>query len=200
MTGDDAQSFGTRSTLFLRLKTSSARPRQIAWEEFRARYAPVIAGFSRKLGVPAHEIDDVIQDVLLGFFAHLPTFVYDPSKGRFRGYLKVCTFRAVCRRHGKRVKFRAVPLEQVPDEDVQVDQAWRDVWMQEQLNRAVEAVRQAYGDNNTFRAFERFVIKGEPAAAVAADLGMPLNGVYKAKERVSLALREQLKALEDDEG
>jgi DNA-directed RNA polymerase specialized sigma24 family protein len=192
--------YSTRRTLLLRLNTNDAKPRELAWEVFRKRYAPVIAGFARKLGVKTHEIDDVIQDVLVGFYAQSPNFIYDPAKGRFRGYLKVCTFRAVQRRQGKRLKFKALPLDEVEDQDIEVEQLWQDVWMAEHLNRAVAAVRQQYENNHTFRAFERFVIKGEPAAQVAEDLGMQVNGVYKAKERVALAVRAQLEALENEEG
>jgi len=78
--------------------------REFAWDDFRKTYAPVIAGFAGKLGVRGADIDDVIQDVMLGFFAHSASFVYDPARGRFRGYLKVCTFRAM--RSGRRRRTR----------------------------------------------------------------------------------------------
>src|SRR4051812_29101208 len=73
----------TNPTIFLRLKESDSAPREIAWNEFSARYAPVIGGFARRLGARPQDIDDVVQDVLMGFFVKSPTFVYDPSKGRF---------------------------------------------------------------------------------------------------------------------
>src|SRR5678816_333376 len=76
----------TNPTLLLRIQHVEPRPRELAWTEFRARYGPIIAGFARKLGAKPQDLDDVIQDVMLGFYAKAPTFVYDPAKGRFRGY------------------------------------------------------------------------------------------------------------------
>jgi RNA polymerase sigma-70 factor (ECF subfamily) len=137
---------------------------------------------------------------MLGFYSRTPTFVYDPSKGRFRGYLKVCTIRAVRNRLGQNAKFESVPLDQLHDDDAHAEQIWNRLWAAELLNRAVATVRKAYGDNNTFQAFERYVIQAQPAEAVAEALGMTPNGVYKAKERISRAIREQLDLLERDEG
>lgn len=192
--------YTTRGTLLLRLKTDDTQGRELAWAEFRARYGPVIAGFARKLNVRQQDIDDCIQDVLLGFYSVSPKFVYDPGKGRFRGYLKVCTFRAVRQRAGKIVLYKAVPLEQIADEDAEIDHLWRDVWAQEQLNRAIADVRDAYENNNTYQAFARYVIDAEPAERVAAELGMTSNSVYKAKERIAQAVRARLEALEHEEG
>jgi hypothetical protein len=70
----------TRESIFLRMKSTDPQPREMAWAEFRRRYAPAIAGFARRLGARAHDIDDIVQDVCVGFFAVSPRFVYDPSK------------------------------------------------------------------------------------------------------------------------
>ena len=131
----------TRATIFLRLKSDDTSTREIAWSDFRARYAPVIAGFAIKLGVKTQDIDDIIQDVMLGFFAASPTFVYDPSKGRFRSYLKVCTMRVLRDRAGKTARLRSVPLDQATDDSIEFDQIWNDVWEQELLKRALDVAR-----------------------------------------------------------
>ncbi|MGH7178184.1 MAG: sigma factor, partial [Tepidisphaeraceae bacterium] len=85
----------TNPSIFLRLKQSDTAPREIAWAEFHKRYAPIITAFAQRLGARSQDVDDVVQDVLLGFYSKSPTFIYDPAKGRFRGYLKVCTYRAL---------------------------------------------------------------------------------------------------------
>src|SRR4029453_15379958 len=103
----------TNPSIFLRLNRSDADVRELAWHEFHRRPAGVIAGFARQGGMRAADVEDVVQDVLVGFYATSPTFVYDPAKGRFRGYLKRCTFHAVQRRLGRDGKFRGVPLAQV---------------------------------------------------------------------------------------
>jgi len=207
MSGDDskpsdessAEGFSTHATLLLRIKASEPQPREVAWREFRDRYAPIIAGFARNLGARPQDVDDVIQDVILGFYARSASFVYDPSKGRFRGYLKVCTFRVLRRRMG-RAMFRAVPIEDVDPESLEVDQVWNDVWEQEQLKRALDATREEYRANGTFRAFELYVILGHRPEDVAREVGVSVESVYKAKTRVTQVLRSKLRELTEEQG
>ena len=68
------------ASIFIRLNSADAKPREIAWLEFHQRYAPIIAGFAQIFGARAQDVDDVIQDVLLGFDGQSPTFIYDPSR------------------------------------------------------------------------------------------------------------------------
>jgi len=192
--------YTTNPTLFLRINAGDPGPREIAWEEFRQCYAPMIAGFARNLGAPPQDVDDLIQDVLLGFFALSPRFVYDPARGRFRGYLKVCTFRALRTRLGQNARFKALPLGDIDPESLEVEQVWNDIWEQELLRRALEEVRKCYADPITFRAFELYVILGRPAEDVARELSLNVNSVYKAKERVTQSLRKKLEALVEQQG
>ena len=192
--------YTTRASLLLRLNSAESGPREIAWEQFHDRYAPVIAGFARNLGGQPQEIDDVIQDVLVGFYAHSPAFVYDPSKGRFRGYLKVCTLRALQSRMRKRPRLKAVPLDRLQECDVEIEQVWNDVWAQEQLNRALTEVRDRYAGKKTFDAFHQHVLKARPADHVARELGMTIDGVRKAKQRITRALARRLKLMQIEEG
>src|SRR6476646_9127174 len=110
----------TNPSIFVRLKATDAKPREFAWNEFHARYAPIIATFARRLGGKPQDVDDAVQDVLAGFFAKAPTFIYDPVKGRFRGYLKVCTYHALKKRLGKQARVQGKPLDSVPEDSVAV--------------------------------------------------------------------------------
>ena len=173
--------------------------REIAWSAFRRRYAPVIAGFALNLGVAPQDIDDVIQGVLTGFYAAQPQFVYDPAKGRFRGYLKTCVIHALKRRHGARIVHQGRPLDQIEPADESMEQAWNESWEREQLREAIEQVRQHYEDNANFQAFHRVSIDGHPAAEVAQSLGMKIDAVYLAKSRCLARLRSTMRQLEDEE-
>src|ERR1700722_14460925 len=82
----------TRQSLFLRLKLESPA-REVAWQEFFDQYSGIIAAFGRRLGVRGDDIADLIQDIMIRFFSSSPDFIYNPSVGSFRGYLKVCTWR-----------------------------------------------------------------------------------------------------------
>jgi RNA polymerase sigma factor (sigma-70 family) len=190
----------TNPSIFLRLNRNDTATRELAWNEFHHRYAPAIASFARQLGARAADIEDIVQDVLIGFYATCPRFVYDPEKGRFRTYLKTCTFHAVQRRFGRELKFRGLPLEQVDPKALEVEQVWHDVWEQEQLRRAVQEVRQEMGTTKTFRAFEMYVILDLPPQEVSKRLALHVDNVYRSKETVTRMLREKLnmiRALEE---
>lgn len=189
----------TNPTIFLRLNAKDPKPRELAWEEFNARYAPIIAAFARKLGASANDADDVVQDVLLGFFAKSPTFVYDPAQGRFRGYLKVCAVRALGRRAGKNARFKGQPIDQIDPQAVAVEQEWNDVWEQQRLRTAMEEIRASMPDSRTFAAFEQYVVLDQPADQVAQKLGMHINSVYRAKEQITGMLQQKLDAGKDEE-
>jgi RNA polymerase sigma factor (sigma-70 family) len=189
----------TNPSIFLRLQASDAEPRQIAWEEFSSRYSPVITAFARRLGARPQDVEDVVQDVLMGFFLKSPTFIYEPSKGRFRSYLKVCTYRALRKRLGHEVRLHGVPLDDLAADAVAVDQVWSDVWEQQQLRIALDEVRAAMGATKAFRAFEMYVVFDQPAQAVADKLDMHLNSVYRAKEQITRLLQEKLAATRNDD-
>ena len=195
----NSSNFATRASIFIRLNSADAKPREIAWLEFHQRYAPIIAGFARNLGARAQDVDDVIQDVLLGFYGQSPTFVYDPSRGRFRGYLKVCTFRALKRRMGQNARFNGVPLDDVDPESPDVERTWNDAWERESFARAVAQLRREIGLTPRFKAFERHVMEDVPAEQVARELGMHLNSVYRAKQQIADKLKDRLKSMRDRE-
>ena len=193
----------TRPTLLLRLRPESPA-REVAWEEFHHCYAPMIAGFARKMGARAQDRDDIVQDVMTGLFSASGSFHYDPAKGRFRGFLKACTFRALRRRLGQDARFGGLPLDRVDAQALEVEQLWNDVWEHERLRRAMREVRDRYQSHpdraRTFRAFELFGLAEQPADRVAAELGMSVDSVHQAKSRISRALRDRVRELEEAEG
>ena len=185
----------TNPSIFLRLNLHAPAAREVAWQQFYQRWGGVIAGFARQLGASVQDTDDVVQDVLIGFYATSPTFVYDPSKGRFRGYLKTCTCHALRRRIARDVKFRGASLNQIDADALEVDQAWNDVWEQELLRRAVETLRAEIGTTRTFQAFDLYVIQDVSPQEVSRRLGLHIDNVYRSKESVTQLLREKLKEL-----
>lgn len=189
----------TNPSIFVRLNRADPEPREIAWRQFNDRYAPIIAGFARRLGARSHEVDDVVQDVLVSFYSKSPTFVYDPSKGRFRGYLKVCTLRALTKRLRRQLKLKTVPIDKISEDAVEIEQVWNDVWERQQLERAMAIVREQHTTGKSWRAFELHVVQGQLPQEVAKELGLSLSAVYKAKERIGGALRERIRALEKEE-
>jgi RNA polymerase sigma-70 factor, ECF subfamily len=193
-------SLATRESLFLRLKPD-APAREIAWREFYENYAPIMGGFARKMGAKPQDVSDVIQEVLVGFFAASPQFVYDPSLGRFRGYLKACVWRACQRKLGRQLSLQGRSLDEIDSGDPGVSQVWDDAWQNQTLQRALELVRERYAERpdkaRTFRAFEMFAILDAPAEEVAKELNMSVDSVHQAKSRVSSAIRAEMKELDE---
>src|SRR5947209_705330 len=68
------------------MRADSRRDR--AWVVFHARYRGVILGWCLRRGLGPDGAEDLTQDVLLKLFQQLPLYSHDPSRGRFRGWLK----------------------------------------------------------------------------------------------------------------
>ena len=198
----------TNPSIFLRLNRTDTRARQVAWREFHDRYAPIISAFARKLGAHPQDLDDIVQDVLTGFYSTSPTFTYDPAKGRFRGYLKTCTCHVLRKRAlaGARgtpngqapVRARApqhVSLNNVDPAALEVEQIWNDVWEQQLLRRAIEQLRAEIGHSKTFRAFELYVMLDRPAQEVSAQLDVHPDNVYRSREQVTQMLRDRIETI-----
>jgi RNA polymerase sigma-70 factor, ECF subfamily len=195
--------YATRQTLLLRIRPGEP-DWEIAWREFYDVYGGIIGGFARNMGAPAQDIPDIIQEVLLGFFGVSPTFVYNPQQGRFRGYLKTCTWRVFQRRLRGRLQVSGRSVEDISDDEQPVEEAWNDCWEQEQLRRAMEEVRQRYmADSDTartFKAFEMYAILEQSAETIAEQLQMNVNSVHQAKSRVSKAIKAVFDRLNESAG
>lgn len=197
-TADDrALAHATRASLFQRLKSPAPADRESAWVEFLARYGPVIVGFARRCGASQQDVDDIVQDVTASFLAVSGEFVYDPARGRFRGWLKTCTVRAAVRRAGKNLRFRGVPLDALPEIEAAVELVWDDVWEKELVHRALRTLRDSAGDTLSFRAFEQHVLLDRPAGDVANELGTSAENVRQAKSRMTRRLRELVNQLRE---
>jgi RNA polymerase sigma-70 factor (ECF subfamily) len=198
----------TRASIFLKLKSSDPAPRELAWRQFYERYAPVILGYAKRTGASAQQAEEVVQNLISGFFEASPRFVYDPSRGRFRGYLKACVGRALSRTRRESSRHATVPVDEldVPDArygDGGDEELWEQLWRQQLLRRAIDIARQHYqrrGKLKTFEAFEQNVLLGVPAQQAAQKLGMNVASVHTAKLRVTEKLKEIRAILQDEEG
>ncbi len=190
--------YATRASIFLRLRDDREKVQDLAWEEFRKRYTAVIVGFARNAGLPAQDAEDVLQDVMLGFFRLVPEFEYDPSKGRFRGYLKRATLNAIRKRARGATSAIYVDNEWLDEQASVPDARWETQWSEHIHARALEEARRRV-DEKTFEAFQLYSQRGVPAESVAADLGIGINSVHQAKSRVLNIIRavvDRLRAVE----
>ena len=79
----------TRQSLLLRAQNGEEN----AWKDLTDLYRPLIIGWLNRQGVPAVDLDDLSQDVLLTVVKHLPRFEHSGRRGAFRTWLRtiVCS-------------------------------------------------------------------------------------------------------------
>lgn len=192
--------YATRASIFLRLRADGTIDRELGWNEFAEKYSRVIAGFARNAGLKAQEVDDVLQDVLMGFFRVSADFNYDPAKGRFRGYLKRVTLNAIRSRHRRRrPDVNLAPEWEPPAHDEVTDAAWDRQWTEQLLFRAMDQVRERV-EERTWKSFELYGMRGAAIESVAEETGMTPQAIRHAKMRITRQIRELVDTLRDEEG
>jgi RNA polymerase sigma-70 factor (ECF subfamily) len=192
-----SDSSSVSSTLLDQLR--SGRPE--AWERLVRLYSPVIYRWCRRSGLAAEDAADVLQEVLSAVLLHLPGFHRDGPQDSFGGWLATITRNKVRdhyrRRHGKAAaqggstaerQMAEVPQPPEPSEDCIRPDAESAAWLS---RGALETIRAEF-EVQTWKAFWRTTVDGQPPAHVAADLKMSVAAVYMAKSRVLRRLRQVL--------
>jgi len=164
--------------------------------------------FARRLGLNESESDDATQEVLLVVQRSLRDGSYDPTRGKFRGWLYgVARNRALGAHRARQRRTRVQSaggdtdmdlLSGIPDHR---EDALREVWEQEWrfalLEEALRNLRPVLGEKS-FRAFELYALQNRPVAEVAAELGIAPASVYTYKNRVLGAIKQWIAQFDDD--
>ena len=199
---DDAD-FRTRGSLLIRLGDEDTRVREVSWQDFYDQYVPIIRGFARNAGCPTSAIEDIVHEVMTGFYRAAERFEYDAKKGRFRGYLKRATLNALRTRHRKTGRFDMVDFDAawLEEESDQADVLWTCSWRESMFERALAVVRETTRlTAQSFDAFELCSVRGVPVDEAARQLGLSGAATQKAKNRVAAAVREELERIRIEEG
>ena len=189
-------SASTSTTLLNQVKAGEPE----AWQRLVDLYGPQVYRWCRRFDLQGEDAADVAQEVFSAVAASIVNFRRDRPSDRFRAWLWSITRKKIGD-HFRRLQNRPQAkggtdaqqhLAQIPDpslldsvEDNDPD-GQRDV-----ERRAVELVRAGVEDQ-TWRAFWRVVIDGQPVADVADELGMTVKAVYQAKYRVRQRIRNEL--------
>jgi RNA polymerase sigma-70 factor (ECF subfamily) len=192
----------TRPSLLVRLRDIGDHE---AWSQFVAVYTPLIFGFCRKRGLSEMDAGDVTQEVLKAVAGAIPRFRYDRQRSSFRNWL----FKVV---RSKLNNFLAAQARQPqPAGDTTIlqfaenepDRAMEEGWERDyQASLVSWAAKQIEGEfqEQTWKAFWRTAIQGEPAGAVAGELGLTLNALYIARSRITSRLRQTIQGIEEGAG
>jgi len=190
----------TSTTLLEGLK---APDDQSAWEEFVARYRPLVVAVGRRLGLQEADAEDAAQEALVAFVQAYRKGQYERQKGRLRSWLCgiAChKVRDVMRRRGR----EAQPVADKTDgtrfldqiEDTRAEHIWDEEWDRAVLRQCLDEVRWQV-QPQTYEAFELFALRQWPAARVAEHLRVSVDVVYQSKSRVLKRVRQLLPQMHD---
>lgn len=172
-----------------------------AWAEFVDRYADLIRRFCQLRGLTDADTEDTLQDVLLSLTKSMPGFRYDPSKGKFRSYLKTVVVHAISKKlaqNPRHARLASVGSSSSPT-DLTEEALWESEWRQYHLRRALKVIEAEFSHADR-QAFERNALRGEPAQQVATALNISVDSVYQAKSRISRRLSALIREQVEEEG
>jgi RNA polymerase sigma factor (sigma-70 family) len=200
-------SLSTRASLLGRLRTLEDEE---SWRRFFNLYWKLMYNVARRAGLDVEAAQDVVQETVICVARRIPGFEYDPARGTFRQWLLRIVRRRIADtlrkkyREGVHREFGAAALydnpaaAQVADPAEGLEQIWDQEWERAIFEAAVTQVRQKVNAKQ-FQIFDYSVLKGWPAAKVAATLGLNSAQVYLARHRVSHAVRRAARALAADD-
>jgi RNA polymerase sigma factor (sigma-70 family) len=188
----------TNESLLQRLRSGNAHE---AWREFYDIYWGAILRYARKLGLNAHQSEDVLQETMVALMRILPDFAYDPGRGRFRNFLLTIVHRkslAILRGTRRQAVTGSNDVAaDHPDLSVEGDSRlqteaianWREAIYAEALRRLRDDA--ALGEG-TFAIFHAYAIEEKPASDVARHFGVKENAVYQIKNRLLRRLQRDV--------
>jgi RNA polymerase sigma factor (sigma-70 family) len=200
----------TRITLLQRMK--SGDPNR-AWEDFYNYYWGAILRYAAKLGLNETLARDVLQESMITLMTVLPTFEYDPARGRFRNFLLTIVHRKALkflRRKSARVEVSidapltddgmslidVLPSGEDGHPGAEADRRWMISIVEDCLAR----MREEPGmDPKSVEIFVDYVVNGESPQEVARKYGEDVNNVYQIKSRLTKALKKRLSDLLSDD-
>jgi len=199
----------TRLTLIQKIKDPD---NTIAWEDFVSVYKGMIISWATYMGCNTAMADDVFQESIISLLRNLPDFEYNPSKGRFRGYLKTLVSRRVkdSFRRKKEIyenefinedKGQAAKFIDSVEDIHEPDESHLDLmWITSIVSHALKNARQKV-DRLTYDSFRLYAVMELPVVDVCSRLGIDREGtVYQHKSRFIKLVSKELSDLLEDWG
>jgi len=162
-----------------------------AWRRFDAIFRPLLTSWLRRYALQAHDIDDLVQDILQAVASELPHFHYNPVRGHFRSWLRqimINRLRAFWKSRKRNSAAVEPLLDQLQDPDSDLSRLWDREHDQHVLKGMLAQLEPDFAPT-TWQAFRR-QLAGEEPAAIAVSLGISVNSVLLAKSRILKRLRE----------
>lgn len=185
----------TRCSLLLRIKN---RQDDASWRQFDEIYRPMLYQFAISRGLKDAEAEDVVQFCMAAIQEQIHAFDYDPSRGRFKGWLRTLVNNRV--RNLVRNKHEQ-PAEsavfQRPAQQATPEEEFDRLWMIEHLKHAMRAVQAEVGET-AFQVFQMYVMEQQPVEEICKKLGVDASQIHKTKFRLTRKLAEKLAELGEE--
>ncbi len=175
---------------------------EFRWRTFDELYRPVVACFLvQRFGSLAHEADDIVQDVMVRLVAILREGKYEPSRARFRTFLRVLVANIAIDRLRKLERFKQIPLETLDwagnrTSDVNLrflDRQWAEACYQAARKHVLFSAPIADNHREIFLALER----GEPTRDVANRFCVTEAAIRQIRHRTNTAIDAFARELAD---
>jgi len=184
----------TSLTLLERIRAGDSS----GWRNVVDLYSPLVHYWCHRWGIDQADADDVAQEVFQAASQRIEQFRHEQAGDTFRGWLRGITRHKVLAFWRSRERLGGPVggseawhrLQEVPDAELTADSE-ESAQMSALFHRAVKLLRDEF-EQRTWQAFWRTAVDDQPAAAVAAELGMTANAVRMAKSRVLHRLRSEL--------
>jgi RNA polymerase sigma-70 factor (ECF subfamily) len=172
------------------------RPDEQHWERFVVLFTPILSRWSNRLGVPAGDTEDLLQEIFALLIRKLPEFHYDPTRS-FRAWLWTVFHRQTIA--WRKLQTRQLPLtvEQIeelasPDS---ISEATEAEYRRVLLDRIMQIVKTDF-PQQTWQMFWLLTVEGQPGVEIARNFGVTPNAVYLARGRVLARLRAEMTDLD----
>lgn len=190
----------TRESLLLRAQAGE----KAAWKELTDLYRPLILAWLNRQGVPARDLEDLSQEVLLSVVEHLPDFQHRGHRGAFRSWLRTIVSsrtadywrKADGDTQASGGSGAAAALQQIADPDSAANRQWDEEHDRYVVHCLLDLVEEEF-EPITLRAFRRLALDGVSGAEAARELGLSVAAVYVAKSRVLARIRQKAEGLID---
>jgi RNA polymerase sigma-70 factor (ECF subfamily) len=203
--------FTTRKSLIAKVRDGN----EVSWTEFYNTYKPLVWLCGGDCGLTPEERKELLQNVMMAIFQkdilnkfnfdQIPddvVFKYDPSRGRFRHYL-----RGIIRNHAIAIVKKRSPALSIDDPDTPIhvtedefDEEFNEKYDKEYrmhiFNQAMVELRNKVSPG-TFVAFEMYALQKRKLSEVADFLNMSTEAIYTAKSRCLKQLKAIVKDLEE---
>ncbi len=190
--------YKTRQTL---LKKIQDQDDQQSWEEFIEIYKNYIYAIIRKIGVPADDVEDIMQRIMLKLWKQLPKMdTYEIR--RFRSYLakvvqnSIFDFIQIKTKQSKKIDLLIanpdVPSLRTKDSP-EIHEIAQKEWEQYLSNLALKNISEQFS-GNAIKAF-KMSMQGETLENIALHLDIKSHSVYRLRSRVKERLIIEIRRL-----